>query len=222
MQKRNILSLCLFAVIASSIVVSGILTIRNYDEILDDLHNTNVFPTNPIDNGDDAIKTGLLELFYLGSVSENQVSKSMTSYGPPNTNETLQNVWINVTKIELVGNDSSLVKLFEKHVQLDIKKAEEETILLFSFNITEGSYPGIKIFYENTLIVKTTEGTVKTYTIQGSNFLVVSFMQNKNSTSKSSLEITKNVKKSTYLDFSVILIPFTQSAVINIQAFLSL
>ncbi|MHA1205190.1 MAG: hypothetical protein ACTSSL_09675 [Candidatus Heimdallarchaeaceae archaeon] len=222
MEKRNILSLFLLVVVTSSIVVSGLLTIRNYEEIVEDLQNTNIFPTEPIDNGDDDIKTGILELFYLGSVSENQVLKSMTNYGPPNATETLQNVWINVTKIELVGNDSSLVKLFEDHVQLDIKKAEEETIFLFSFNITEGTYPAIKIFYENTLIVKTTEGTVKTYTIQGSNFLVVPFLQNKYSTNQSNLEISKNVKKSTYIDFNVNLISFTQSAVINIQAFLSL
>ena len=222
MNKRNLITLFLLSIITSSIVVSGILTFRNYDEIVEDLNSIDIFPTEPIYDGDDELKTGILELFYLSSVSESQVSKSMNSYGPPNVTETLQNVWINITKIELVGNDSKLINLFDDHVQLDLKKAEEGTIFLFSFNITIGFYSLIKIYYENTLVTNSTEGVEKTYIIQGSTFLVIPFRQNKSSSNQSNLEITKNAKKNIYLDFNLNLITFTQSAVLTIQAFLNL
>jgi len=226
--KRNLISLVLFSLILSAGVVATVITVRDIETITQDLGDSTFFPDFPDDNNDQnddgTINEGILNLYYDSElITQNQVAEEVNFplYPLPNNTLEILHLWINVTSIRLIGKGISNSTFLQEKQRVDLVEVQNQPSLFMSGNISEGTYSTIQIYYENTIVVETNEGKTEMI-LQGSNFATLAIKEKKGSTNIAELKIWKNKTTSLYLNFMITINSITNTAILNLSAFLEL
>ncbi|RLD40417.1 MAG: hypothetical protein DRI86_15300 [Bacteroidetes bacterium] len=215
MENRNKISLILIGLILIGGLVATLVTIRDYNKIIDDFGN---FTGITVPNGGTSNNKGDLLLYIVANTTTNQIG--MTLQGPVQKN--IEHAYITVNEFKLKQKGTQHYEKVFSDETIDLKNFEDIT-LFDNISLSEGSYTYLSIRFSQNIKVVTTDGNY-TFELQGNSEIQIPFYKEyKKSGQHMQGELCMKPKVNVPLLVEIVLNLnwFSQRAVIRVAAFLS-
>ncbi len=227
MIKRNILSIFIIGLIISAGAIATLITVRDYPTFIQELNNSSLFTNFPTNNNDDNKtndNSGILFIYFESEIINSQtvqlVPEGDKSNNKPNSTTIAIHIWFTINRIELQSAENNNLSFIDKTQTIDLVAGVNDSQLLSVSNISEGTYKTIQIYYCREIVAQTDSGENITLSVQGSNFIVLPFRDNKGSHVNSNMKIEKGSNKELFLNFEFSINWKVKFITINMQAYL--
>ncbi|MHA1224614.1 MAG: hypothetical protein ACTSSG_10995 [Candidatus Heimdallarchaeaceae archaeon] len=203
MNGRNKISLALIILIISSAAVAIIITVRDYNQIINDFND---FVNNPFTWNNIHDNEGTMKLFLSGEVTENETIGTATTLASlpsslPFTYD-IFSLYLTITGIKVRTQIGTIITLSSKSFTIDLINLNNSVQFYESYNLKENNYTALHIYYDRNVLAVTSDGN-KTFIMQGSDFFPVTFYKNRYNNTKMSMQIKHNVETKLLLSISL-------------------
>jgi len=217
MDKRNKITLILVSLMLLGAVFATLVTIKDYDKIIQDINNyTGITAPN---TGNNAAKANLL-IYLVANTSTSTLNDFVLLSAPP-TGEEIKSAIITITEIKLREKGTQHFTRILQNKEVDLKNFEQIT-LLTNTTIGEGNYTSLSLRLSQDIEIVTNKGTYS-FSLQGSLELQTPFYKNyRNTGGHTQGELCAKHKANTPLliDFHLVLNWFAKRANVQVGAYL--